>query len=65
MIDKRPVRQILSQQFFERRRMLSNRLPEKSIIRAVARHFTTGILILAISVATGILLDRGWICYSK
>ena len=45
--------------------MLDNRLKQKSIVRPEARYFTTGVHILVIALATGIMLDRGYICYSK
>ena len=62
---KRTVGHSLLQEFWEKLKTLDNRVKQKSIVRPEARYFTTGIHILVILVATGILLDRGYICYSK
>ena len=65
MIEKRSLCQILLHDFLGKRRETDNRLEEKSVPQVAAKYCTTGFLILVVAVATGVLLDRCYICYSK
>ena len=65
MVRKRFVGHSLLQEFWEQCKTLDRRLKEIYIVRPEARYFTTGIHILVIVLATGVMLDRGYICYSK
>ena len=64
-IKTRSLGHILLHEFLAKRKSLDSGITENSTIRSIARYFTTGILIIASAVATGMVFERGCICYSK
>ena len=64
-IEHRPVRHGLFSLSLRQRSMDTKGLLQNSVLRAAANYITASILISTIAVAIVILLDRGWICFSK
>ena len=64
-IEHRSVWQWLTEWLNEECRMAMNKMHENTFIRNAVKIFTASILIFTVFVSVGILINRGWICFTK
>ena len=64
-IEHRPVRNDLTKLLYEEYQIAMKKLSQNNVVRNVARYLTGSIFIGTVLLSVGVLIDRGWICFSK